>query len=54
MIENLFKRMAFLLKPQEMAPAPKEASRRSKLMQKAKKKKFGAMGEGKPRMMGSC
>ena len=36
-----------------MAAARKEASRSGKPMQKAKKKKLGAMGEGKPRMMGS-
>ena len=36
-----------------MAAARKEASRSGKSMQKTKKKKFGAIGEGKPRMMGS-
>ena len=39
--------------PQGMAAARKEASRSGKPMQKTKKKKFGAMGEGKPRMMSS-
>ena len=53
MIENLFERMAFLLNLQGMAAARKEALRRGKPMQKAKKKKLGAMGEGKPRVMGS-
>ena len=36
-----------------MAVARKEASRSGKPMQKTKKKKLGAMGGGKPRMMGS-
>ena len=36
-----------------MAVARKEASRSGKPMQKTKKKKLGAMGGGKPRMMGA-